>query len=95
MESAGDNRWVAVGGDVWQDEGAKLTLDLSPEDVEFLDAYSSAHGLRSLPAALHAAVRALRSAGLGESYKKAWNEWSDSGEGAAWATTTCDGLATD
>ena len=73
----------------------KLSVSLPDEDVEFLDQYARAQGYRSRSAVVHKAVRLLRSAELGEAYADAWEEWSGSGESAAWEATTGDGLATD
>ena len=72
----------------------KLSVSLPSEDVEFLDEYARTQGYRSRSAVVHAAVRMLRSAGLGESYAEAWQEWSDSGECNAWAAVAGDGMAT-
>ena len=72
----------------------KLSVSLPSEDVEFLDEYARTQGYRSRSAVVHAAVRMLRSAGLGESYAEAWQEWSDSGEGDAWSAVAGDGMAT-
>ena len=73
----------------------KLSVSLPSEDVEFLDEYARTQGYRSRSAVVHAAVRMLRSAGLGELYAEAWQEWSDSGEGDVWAAVAADGLAAD
>ncbi len=73
----------------------KLSVSLPSEDVEFLDEYARTQGYRSRSAVVHAAVRMLRSAGLGESYAEAWSEWSASGEAEAWDPVAGDGLVTD
>ena len=73
----------------------KLSVSLPSEDVEFLDEYALSRGYRSRSAVVHAAVRMLRSAGLGESYAEAWQEWSDSGEGDVWGAVAGDGMVAD
>ncbi len=70
----------------------KLSVSLPDEDVEFLDEYAEEHGHRSRSAALHAAVRMLRSATLGDAYADAWAEWSDSADADLWGGTSSDGL---
>lgn len=71
----------------------KLSVSLPSEDVEFLDEYAQSEGYRSRSAVVHAAVRMLRSAGLGELYADAWQEWSESGEAEVWEVVAADGLA--
>jgi Arc/MetJ-type ribon-helix-helix transcriptional regulator len=64
------------------------------EDVEFLDDYAREQGLESRSAALHRAVRLLRTAELAEAYQAAWEEWAESDDAAAWDSTAADGLKT-
>jgi len=71
----------------------KVSVSLPDEDVEFLDSYARAQGYPSRSAALHEAVRLLRSAELGGAYEDAWQEWAGSGEAEVWETTTGDGMA--
>jgi Arc/MetJ-type ribon-helix-helix transcriptional regulator len=70
----------------------KVSVSLPEEDVEFLDRYASEQGIGSRSAALHRAVRLLRSTQLGDEYEAAWREWSDSGEAEAWDAAVSDGL---
>jgi Arc/MetJ-type ribon-helix-helix transcriptional regulator len=70
----------------------KVSVSLPDEDVAFLDAYASAQGFASRSAAVHRAVRLLRASELGSAYEDAWDEWTDSGEGAVWETAVGDGL---
>jgi Arc/MetJ-type ribon-helix-helix transcriptional regulator len=70
----------------------KLSVSLPDEDVEFLDAYTRSQGYGSRSAVVHAAVRMLRSAKLGEAYADAWKEWEDSGDGDAWDAVASDGI---
>jgi Arc/MetJ-type ribon-helix-helix transcriptional regulator len=69
----------------------KLSVSLPVEDVEFLDAYAESQG-QSRSAAVHAAVRMLRSSRLGEAYADAWQDWLESGDADAWDATASDGL---
>ena len=70
----------------------KVSVSLPGEDVEFLDAYAREQGLESRSAALHRAVRLLRTAELAVPYESAWDEWSATGDADAWDAATGDGL---
>lgn len=70
----------------------KVSVSLPGEDVEFLDEYAREQGLESRSAALHRAVRLLRTAELGGAYEAAWREWGAAGDADAWETATDDGL---
>jgi len=72
--------------------GMKLSVSLPDEDVEFLDAYASAHATPSRSAVLQEAIRMLRLRDLGEAYRDAWDEWSSSEDAALWDATAGDGL---
>ncbi len=69
----------------------KVRVSLAAEDVEFLDAYTGAHGHRSRSAVLEEAVKLLRGAGLEDDYAEAWKEWRQSGDAGVWETTSADG----
>ena len=70
----------------------KVSVSLPGEDVLFLDEYAKEQGLESRSAALHRAVRLLRTAELGGTYEAAWDEWAAEGDGTLWESTTGDGL---
>lgn len=70
----------------------KLSVSLGDDDVRFLDEYASAHGAPSRSAVLQQAVALLRANELSDAYVEAWQEWSQSGDAAAWESTTGDGL---
>ncbi len=70
----------------------KVSVSLPGEDVQFLDAYAKDRGLDSRSAALHRAVRLLRTSELGGTYQTAWDEWLVDGEAAAWDATAGDGI---
>jgi Arc/MetJ-type ribon-helix-helix transcriptional regulator len=70
----------------------KVSVSLPGEDVQFLDAYAKEQGLESRSAALHRAVRLLRTAELGGTYEAAWEEWAAAGDGSLWESTVGDGL---
>jgi len=70
----------------------KVSVSLPSEDVQFLDAYARERGLESRSAALHRAVRLLRTAEIGGSYEAAWAEWMADGEADLWESTVADGL---
>jgi Arc/MetJ-type ribon-helix-helix transcriptional regulator len=71
----------------------KLSVSLPEEDVEFLDSYAQAQGMRSRSAVVHRAVGLLKSAQLTDAYEEAWGAWHSSGEAAEWETVAADGLA--
>ena len=70
----------------------KVSVSLPGEDVQFLDDYAKEQGLESRSAALHRAVRLLRTAELSGTYEAAWAEWEAEGEANPWESTTRDGL---
>ena len=70
----------------------KVSVSLPGDDVQFLDAYAKEQGLESRSAALHRAIRMLRTAELGGTYEAAWEEWTAEGEAELWESTTGDGL---
>ena len=70
----------------------KLSVSLSPTDVEALDTYARSAGLKTRSAAIQQAIRLLGDPELENAYAEAWREWEDSGDGAAWAATNADGL---
>ena len=72
----------------------KVSVSIPDEDVRFLDEYAREQGLDSRSAAVHRAVRLLRTAELAEAYQAAWEEW-DSGDAAEWDRTAGDGVADD
>lgn len=69
----------------------KISVSLPSDDVAFLDAYASRHGMPSRSAALQRAVDLLRVAQLGPAYAEAWDAW-DKDDGAVWDVTAADGL---
>lgn len=70
----------------------KLSVSLSPSEVETLDKYARAAGLKSRSAAIQQAIKLLGDPELEDAYAAAWQEWEDSGESEAWAGTAADGL---
>lgn len=70
----------------------KLSVSLSPTDVEALDKYARSAGLKSRSAAIRRAIRLLGDPELENAYVEAWQEWEDSGDAAAWAATKAHGL---
>lgn len=71
----------------------KVSVSLPGEDVQFLDAYTRERGLDSRSAALHRAVRLLRTSELAGAYEGAWGEWTVDDEADPWESTIGDGLA--
>ena len=72
----------------------KLSVSLPDDDVAFLDEYARSRRYRSRSAVVHAAVRMLRSAKLGDAYADAWQEWSGSDDANLWDAAAGDGLGT-
>ncbi|HEX4805252.1 MAG TPA: ribbon-helix-helix domain-containing protein [Conexibacter sp.] len=72
--------------------GMKLSVSLSSEDVEFLDAYAAAHESASRSAVVQEAIRALRLRDLGDAYRDALEEWESSEDAGLWDATADDGL---
>lgn len=70
----------------------KVSVSLPGEDVEFLDAYASAHAFPSRSAVVHEAIRAFRQGELHDAYRDAWDEWSAGDDANIWETTVGDGL---
>jgi Arc/MetJ-type ribon-helix-helix transcriptional regulator len=70
----------------------KVSVSLPSEDVDFLDGYALEQGLGSRSAAVHRAIRVLRTAELGGTYEAAWAEWTAAGGDDAWESTSADGL---
>lgn len=70
----------------------KLSISLSPVEVEFLDGYARQHRIGSRSAAVQQAIRVLRAAELGDAYEAAWTEWSEAGEANVWDAAVADGL---
>lgn len=71
----------------------KLSVSLSASEVETLDRYAQAAGLKSRSAAIQQAIRLLGDPELERAYAEAWQEWEDSGDAQAWAVTMADGLS--
>ena len=71
----------------------KLSVSLPDDDVAYLEAYARDEGLPSRSAALHRAVRLLRSSALGAEYADAWREWEEGDEANTWEGAAADGLS--
>ena len=67
-------------------------MSLPDEDVEFLETYARSRGLTSRSAALHRAVRLLRTSELTDAYADAWETWDAGPEARLWESTVGDGL---
>ena len=85
---------IATGVVPWYDTGMKLSVSIPDDDVAFLDEYTREQGLDSRSAAVHRAVRLLRTAELATAYESAWDEWAGS-DAADWEPTAGDGMGSD
>lgn len=70
----------------------KVSVSLPDDDIAFLDAFAREHGVESRSAVLQQAVTLLRTAGLGDEYEAAWEEWSSGDDAEAWEAAAGDGL---
>ena len=70
----------------------KLSVSVSDEDVEFLDAYAEDEGVPSRSAVVQKAIRLLRASKLGPAYEEAWAEWAAGEDAELWDHTAADGL---
>jgi Arc/MetJ-type ribon-helix-helix transcriptional regulator len=70
----------------------KLSVSLSDEDVEFLDAYGRENATGSRSATLQHAVRLLRCDQLEQAYAQSWQEWQQSGDAEMWEAVAGDGI---
>ena len=73
----------------------KVSVSIPDDDVRFLDDYARVQGLDSRSAAVHRAVRLLRTSELAGAYESAWDEWSSSSDAPAWDATRADGSGAD
>lgn len=71
----------------------KLSVSLSESDVEALDKFAHAAGLKSRSAAIQQAIKLLGDPELEAAYAQAWLEWESFGDAGSWEVTTADGLA--
>ena len=71
----------------------KVTIELSRDDVAFLDDYASRRGLKDRSEAATKAVELLRFSELGPAYEHAWDDWYKSGESAVWEAVEQDEAA--
>jgi Arc/MetJ-type ribon-helix-helix transcriptional regulator len=71
----------------------KLSVSLSDEDVEFLDAYAEEQGYASRSAVVQRAVGLLRADDLADEYEAAWETWP--ADGVGWDAAVGDGLDAD
>ena len=70
----------------------KVSISLSDDDVEFLDAYAERLGVASRSAVIQKAVRLLRASELGAAYAAAWDEWEASEDSDMWNEVVDDSL---
>ncbi|NLE98657.1 MAG: ribbon-helix-helix protein, CopG family [Propionibacterium sp.] len=71
----------------------KLSVSISEEDVEALDRFVHAAGLKSRSAAIQQAIRRLGDPELQRAYDEAFEEWDSSADAEAWETVSGDGTA--
>jgi Arc/MetJ-type ribon-helix-helix transcriptional regulator len=84
---------VASGLLPGQHSGMELSVSLSERDVELLDKYVHARGLRSRSAAVQHAIHLLGEVGLEQDYAAAWDDWKPSGAHVTWESVAGDGVS--
>ncbi len=89
---AAQGKVLSDGGNCGSIAGMKLSVSLAGEDVEFLDAYATAHALASRSAVVQQAIRALRRGELPDAYSEAWAEWGGGPDPELWDAAAGDGL---
>lgn len=70
----------------------KLSVSLPDDDVAFLDEFAERAGMESRSAVVQQAIAMLKAAELAQDYAKAFAEWSESDDSAAWDTSVGDGI---
>lgn len=70
----------------------KVSVSIPDSDLDYLDRQVAAGLYPTRSAAIHAAVRSLRTRDLEAQYADAARDWRDSGDEAAWEVTIADGL---
>lgn len=71
----------------------KISVSLSADDLEFLDAETLSGNFPSRSAVVGAALALMRQGSLVAVYDQAFAEWEQSGEAEVWDATVGDGLA--
>lgn len=57
-----------------------MSSSLPEWDIAFLDEHAAAHAFTSRSAVIRKAIDAHRVDALGDAYRDAWDEWTESGE---------------
>jgi putative addiction module CopG family antidote len=70
----------------------KVSVSIPDDDAAYLDSQVTGGRFSSRSAAVHAAIKSLRSRDLEAQYAEAFRDWHDSGEQAVWDTAIADGL---
>ncbi len=70
----------------------KVSVNISEDDVRFIDAQAASGAFSSRSAAIQASIRMLRESRLVDDYAEAFDEWRGSPESALWASTDADGF---
>lgn len=70
----------------------KVSVSIPDSDLDYLDEQVTAGLYPTRSAAVHAAIRSLRTRDLEAQYAEAGREWRESGEQAVWDATLADGL---
>ena len=71
----------------------KLSISLSDEDVEFIDAWAEQAGLSSRSAVVQQALARLRASDMLGDYADAWDEWQAEGDDESWDAASGDGAS--
>jgi Arc/MetJ-type ribon-helix-helix transcriptional regulator len=70
----------------------KVSVSLPGDDLAYLESQIANGRYATRSAAMHAAIKSLRTRDLEAQYAEAARDWAESGDQAAWGSTVADGL---
>gem|GEM_PF-734999 len=72
-----------------------MSVSLTAEDLEFLDAHANGGRFSSRSAVVAWAIQSLRQGDLAASYVQAFDEWAACGDAELWEGALTDGIGGD
>jgi Arc/MetJ-type ribon-helix-helix transcriptional regulator len=70
----------------------KVSVSIPDDDLAFLESQIAEGRFPNRSAAIHGAIRSLRTRHLESQYAEAAKDWRESGEEGAWEVTLADGV---
>jgi Arc/MetJ-type ribon-helix-helix transcriptional regulator len=70
----------------------KVSVSITEDDVVYLESQIASGRFATRSAAMHAAIKLMRTRDLEAQYAAAAHDWRESGDGAAWDAANADGL---